>query len=136
MTEEENLNLAIVRAAYEEHKYFDAATEESEIHEAMSLPYGGTWRGPDAMTFMVTQMRKTWGRPGGDGTSTPTLHREIEYTVGGDLVCAHMMFNGVGQRTGRSFSFPIVEAWRFRDGKISEIRVLYFDAAECRAVFN
>jgi len=135
MTEEETRNIAAVRAAYEEHRYFDTADENSTIYEAPSLPYGGSYRGPEAMTRMVTHMRKTWGRPGGDGKSTPFLHREIEYAVGGDMVIAHMMFGGIG-RTGRSFSFPICEMWRFRAGTLTEIRVLYFDAAQAIACFG
>jgi uncharacterized protein len=137
MTEQEARNLATVRAAYEEHKYFDAADERTELHEALSLPYGGTYRGPEAMTFMLQRMRATWGRPGGDGKSTPTLHTEIEYTVGGDMVIAHMMFGGIGKKTGRSFGFPIVEMWRFRDdGVIDEVRPFYFDAALAAECFG
>jgi hypothetical protein len=134
VTEEEANNLRIVRAAYEEHKYFDAANDETVLHEAPSLPYGGSYRGVDAMNFMVRCMRNTWGRPGGDAKSAPTLHTEIEYAVGGDMVLAHMMFGGLGKKTGRSFSFPIVEMWRFKNGVLTEIRPFYFDvdkAVEC-----
>jgi ketosteroid isomerase-like protein len=136
MTPEEEANLTIVKAAYERHAFFAAADENTVLREAPSLPYGGEYRGVAAMQRLAQRMRATWGRPGADGKSDPTLHREVEYTVDGDMVCAHMMFSGTGEKTGKSFSFPVVEVFRFRAGVIVDITVFYFDTQQAVDCFG
>lgn len=133
MTREETRNIDIIRTAYESmlkgdvDGFYAAVTEGTEFHEAASLPYGGVYRGVAAVRKGVQRMFSSW-----DDFSFQIL----QYSAGGDLVFVNVMISGVGRKTGKSFSMPIIEMWRLKNGKITEIRPFYFDTARCVECFG
>lgn len=135
MTDEEATNLAVVRRMFEEHDFFGRANESTLLHEAPSLPYGGSYRGVEAMTLLIRRMRATWKRPGSEEGTVPTLHTEVEYAVGGDMVFVHLELSGTRHQSGKSFRVPVVETFRFQDGILKEIRAFYFDSAKAVECF-
>jgi len=127
MTEEEATNLAIMKQAYVTNDFFATADDNTELHEAMSLPYGGVYRGKAALKDLVTCMRAAWKRPGADCKSAPTDHHEAEFAVAGDTVYVYLSFSGKSLKTGNPFTFPVVEAFRFKNGVLVDIKPFYFD---------
>ena len=133
MNNEEKRNLAIVKAAYaasakgDWDKFFAGVTDETEFHEAPSLPYAGTYRGKADIMRGTKQVFGAW---------EDFSYQIMQYTAGGDLVVAHIMISGIGRKTGKSFSMPIMEMWRLRDGKVVELRPFYWDTARCAECFG
>lgn len=133
MTSQEERNIDVVKTAYaalakgDQDGFFAAVTDETEFHEAPSLPYAGVYRGLAAIKRGAGMMFGAW-----DNFSFDVL----QYGAGGDVVFVHVMIGGTGRKTGKSFSMPIVELWRLKDGKIVEIRPFYFDTARCVECFG
>lgn len=97
------------------------------IYEAESLPYGGSYRGANGVDRLSRLVYETWD---------DMEFRLEEVTAGGDRTVALMHFSAKGKKTGKTFSFPIAEAWRFKDGKAIEWRPFYFDTKKCCEVFG
>ena len=133
MISEEQRNIDIIRTAYGEmmkgntEAFYSIMTDETEFHEAPSLPYAGTYRGRAQVERGINKMFRSW-----DDFSFQLL----QYGAGGDLVFVHVMISGVGRKTGKSFSMPIVEMWRLKDGKVTEVRPFYFDTTRCVECFG
>ena len=58
-------------------------------------------------------------------TWSPLVVQIQELTAGGDLVIAYLLMTATGKRTGTTFSFPVAEMFRFRDGRVVEWRPIY-----------
>lgn len=133
MGQQEENNRATTKKIYEAMFAGDMETVKSFvapdilIHEAESLPYGGTYRGPGGVDRLAALVYATW-----DDMDS----RLVEVTAGGEYAVALMHFSAKGRKTGKSFSFPITEVWRFRDGKAIEWRPIYFDTRKCCEVFG
>lgn len=133
MATEQQRNLEIIRAAYaagqagDLETFFKNVSEDCIFYEADSLPYGGEYRGPEAIKRGTMLMFGAWD----DFQFAVT-----NFCAGDDLVTVHVRISGVGRKTGKSFSMPIVEVWRLIDGKIVEIRPYYFDTARCAEVYG
>ena len=133
MTSEEERNIGIIKAAYNEmlsgnpDGFFAAVTDETVFHEAPSLPYAGTYRGIKEVKRGVNLMFNAWE----DFTFSI-----LQYGAGGDLVFVHVMISGIGRKTVKSFSMPIVEMCRLKDGKVTEVMPFYFDTARCVECFG
>lgn len=56
-----------------------------------------------------------------------------EIAVAGDIAIAYLRFEGVGKGTGRRYSGRAAEVFRFRDGKVIELRPIYWDTHAARA---
>ncbi len=102
---------------------FDA---EVELHEASTLPYGGVYKGIKEFRHGIDRMLASWAE----------MRFEIEaITAGGDLVFVH--FNTAATaRNGRSYAFPVLELWRFKDGKVIEMRPIYWDTHKAVETFG
>jgi ketosteroid isomerase-like protein len=92
------------------------------IHEPPSLPYGGEWRGKDALQRLYAHVMAYWADPkvewidllGGEGHSVALLR-----------------FSMTSRVSGERFSQHVTEVTQFNpDGKIAEMRIHYFDPAE------
>lgn len=94
------------------------------VHEAPGLPYGGEWRGQDALQRVATAMYGTWAEAKVD------IHEIVGGEEWGVVVLTLTM---TSKRTGRIFSQTVNEAGRFKDGILQELRIHYFDAAEVAA---
>lgn len=94
------------------------------VYEAKDLPYGGEWRGLDALQRVSTAMYGTWQE----------AKVQIHEIVGGkEWAVVVLTLTMTSKRTGRTFSQTVNEAGRFEDGLLKELRIHYFDAAEVAA---
>jgi uncharacterized protein len=135
MSPQEVTNVAVAQAAYEASARGDwgafmklgGISDETEFHEAGSLPYGGTYRGEADIIRGATLMGRAW---------ESFTFQVLGFCAGGDLVIAHVLISGIGRKTGKSFSMPVMEMWRFRDGKAIELRPFYWDTHRCVECFG
>lgn len=88
--------------------------EEAELHQPPALPYGGIYRGHEEMFAL-------WKRIMGllDGSTA-----SVEYSLAGDEVVAAVAHTKT-LRSGRDAL--VSEDYLVRDGRISRIRVFWFD---------
>lgn len=94
--------------------------DEFVIHEPASLPYGGEWRGKDALERLYAHVMGYWSEP-------RVTWREL---VGGDdYAVAILTLTATVPGSGERFSTEIAEVTRFENGKIAEMRIHYFDTA-------
>jgi ketosteroid isomerase-like protein len=135
MTSVEQENLAIAKSAYAASARGDwkafleisRATDTTELHEAASLPYGGVYIGVAGIARGATLMAGAWD---------DFRFQVIEFAAGGEIVIAHVLISGTGKKTGKSFSMPVMELWRFREGQVVEFRPFYFDTHRCVECFG
>lgn len=94
------------------------------VHEAQVLPFGGEWRGRDALQRVAAAMYGTWAE----------AKVEIHEIVGGEhWAVVVLSLTMTSKRTGRTFTQTVNEAGRFEEGLLRELRIHYFDAAEVAA---
>jgi ketosteroid isomerase-like protein len=113
-------NLDAVRGAYEAlnqgnaEAVLGAIHDEMEFREPESLPYGGTYRGPQGMGELFEALASNWDE----------LHLEIEQLLdAGDWAVVLGRLQGRSKATGEQVDEPYVEVLRFRDGKAIEGRI-------------
>ncbi|MCC5870069.1 MAG: nuclear transport factor 2 family protein [Gammaproteobacteria bacterium] len=81
-------------------------------HEAESLPYGGTYHGPDAV------MENIFMALAGDWDDYEAEPRQ--FIDGGEHVVVTGEYRGVHRRHGGRLQSPFVHIWRFVDGQLVE----------------
>jgi len=117
-------NQEIIQVIFEAAAEEDWETIKSLVHddiqvfEADSLPYAGVFKGPDQFIELIQQVFSTW--------------EDVEHTINhvvasGEHVVMLANMAGRAKKTGRTFSVPMAEVWRLKDGKVAEIRPFYFD---------
>ena len=117
MTEQ---NVQIVEDVYEAFARGDVAavlaamTDDVEWHEAEGMPYGGVYRGGDAVAQNVFGPITT-DIP--DFAVTPA-----EMIASGDTVAVVVRYTGTGKNTGEQLDLPVVHIWNVRDGKLERFR--------------
>jgi hypothetical protein len=92
------------------------------IYEDESLPFGGSYHGPDGF---IELCQKVWTAFGGP-------HFEVLYRLeehGGNRMCTVNRFVAK-TNAGRPIEALVNEVWEFRDGKAVEARVWYFGATD------
>lgn len=90
-------------------------TDDFFVTEAPTNPFAGVYRGKRALQELYARVIAASGVTG----------LEIkQLTVGGDVVVAlvEMSFSGIPERVS------LAEVFRFRDGKVCEIKPHYFDS--------
>lgn len=107
---------------------WDAVAErlhpEIVIYEAESLPFGGEWKGKDALQRLSAAMYGTWAEAKVD----------IHEIIGGETYAAVILsLTMTSKKTGRTFTQTLSEVGKFEDGLLREHRIHYFDAAEIAA---
>lgn len=125
-------NIEIVREAYRGadagsfERFYASFAEDAVGYEAEGIPYGGVYPGKEGCIRLNEALFKAW-----ESLSWNVL----ELTGGGDIVVVHleMTFKPKG---GEAIKHPIMELWRFRDGKIIEIRPFYYDTHLIRQVLS
>jgi ketosteroid isomerase-like protein len=90
-------------------------TADFLVTEADTLPFAGVYRGPGALQELFEIVMASAGVVGLD------IH---EITAGGDRVVALLDLLLEGTPPVR---VPLAETFRFRDGKVCEIRPYYYD---------
>ncbi|MBZ4322129.1 nuclear transport factor 2 family protein [Streptomyces huiliensis] len=91
------------------------------LHQADSLPYGGTWHRHDGMARFFLAMSLAWER-------FDILDQRF-LGVDGDTVVVHSRIRARARATGRELEFPIVQTIEVRDGRIARVRPFYWDTA-------
>ena len=92
--------------------------DDIRIIEADSLPYAGTFTGPDEFIGLTDKVFGAW-----DDVRQTTDH----VIADGEHVVILGRFEGRGKATGQYFDVPLAAVWRLEDGKVREIRPFYFD---------
>lgn len=88
--------------------------DDIEWHEAKGMPYGGVYRGGDAVVANVF---------GPITTDVEGFAVTPEEFVGsGDTVAALVRYTGTGKVTGKTLDVPVVHVWDIRDGKVTRFR--------------
>ncbi len=94
------------------------------LHEAAGLPFGGEWRGKDALQRCAAAMYGTWAE----------AKVEIHDITGGDTWGVTVLTLTMTPKDGgETFSQTVCEAGSFEDGLLKDLRIHYFDAAEVAA---
>ena len=96
------------------------------VHEAASLPYGGTWTGHEGFADLITKIMSLAELKILDHTGYETADRLI----------AHMTLGLRCHATGDVLTTDVVEIYRVADGLISDIDVYYKDVHALVAFFN
>ena len=96
-------------------------SDDLVIHEPESLPYGGEWRGRDALRRLYAEVMGYWADP---HVTVRAITGDEEWAV------ALLDFTMTSRATGERFTMPVAEASRAEAGKIAEMRIHYFDTAE------
>jgi ketosteroid isomerase-like protein len=92
---------------------------EVTFHEASCLPYGGEYRGLEATKRAFAEVCATY---------SAVSSRMHDVLTAGDLCMLYQTSTNRVASNGNTWSFPVAELFRFRDGKVVEWRALYFDA--------
>ena len=110
----------VVRGVYEAFGRGDVAAvlgamaDDVEWHEAEGMPYGGVYRGGQAVAENVF---------GPVMRDIPNFAVSPEELIGsGDTVAAVVRYTGTGQATGKQLDLPVAHVWDVRDGKIACFR--------------
>lgn len=91
-----------------------AFAEDIEWVEADGMPYGGVYRGPEAVAQNV------FG-PITEDVDGFALVRE-EFIASDGTVAAVVRYTGTGKATGKTLDVPAVHVWEIRDGKLARFR--------------
>ncbi len=126
-------NKALVARLYEaaHRRDWDAVavlvSADYVFHEPGSLPYGGRYFGPQGVKAVSARvLGNTWAE---------SSFQLETVTAAANWVYAHTHMHAVG-KTGKSFSFPVLEIHRFQDGALVESFAFYWDTARALEVFN
>jgi ketosteroid isomerase-like protein len=117
-------NLKIVSAVYEA---FGAGDLEGVVknyapdcmtRDAISLPYGGVYTGPQEALAKVRKMMEVW--------------KDIDVrldtmTSGGGYVIAYGSWTATGTKTNLRVTVPLLEVWRLEGGKVVFVEPVYAD---------
>ena len=91
-----------------------------ELHQADTLPYGGTWRGHDGMERFFLAMSQAW-------EAFDMVDQHYLATSGTAVVLTHVRARA--RATGQELRFAILQTIRVQDGRIAEVRPFYWDTA-------
>lgn len=122
----EQRNMQIVKDAYAanargEPRGFTASfTDETEIHEAASLPYGGVHKGVDSFPRLMDLVKEHF--------SSPRFIQHKMIADGNDVILVGEL-SLTGKKSGNRVSFRMVEIWTIVDGKTRKLEVIYGDTA-------
>lgn len=99
----------------------ECVADDFKVIEAANLPYGGIYKGREGFAEMARNLTATW----------QNFSFEINDMFGSDDYVG-MLETLKGTVDGRPFEMPVLETWRFRDGKVIEIIPYYHDTALLR----
>ena len=120
MSESGQSNVETIRGLYESFARGDvpavlgAFSPDVEWTEAEGFPYGGTYRGPDAVLCEVfVKLGTEW-----DGYRVAPE----EFIGEGNRVVVLGEYSGTYKQTGKSFRAPFAHVWWLQGGKIARFR--------------
>jgi ketosteroid isomerase-like protein len=94
------------------------------LHQAVGLPYGGTWRGHDGMERFFIAMSRTWAE-------FEMVEQEFLSTT--DTAVVRTQVHARARATGKELDFPILQTIRVVDDRIVDVRPFYWDTAAISA---
>jgi len=101
---------------------FDTAetllTDDFIVTEAEGLPYAGVYTGKRALRDLYTKVMSMMDVAG--------LEITAHCTTDGDYACTLLQFSFADPKLAPA---PLAEMYKFRDGKVCEIKPFYFDPA-------
>jgi uncharacterized protein len=113
-------NVEFVKGVYDAFAQGDvpavlgAFADDIEWFEAEGMPYGGVYRGGDAIAQNVF---------GPITTDNDGFALILEELIGsGGTVAAILRYTGTGKVTGKPLDVPAVHVWDIRDGKLARFR--------------
>ncbi len=108
--------IALVRSFYEdEHNLFAGLAKDVIWEETEGMPYGGIYRGPQAILEGVfAHLGEDWEEFGADP--------EEVVAVGLDRVLSLGQYRGVSRRTGQSMSAAFAHLYTLHEGKVVRFR--------------
>jgi uncharacterized protein len=112
----EQRDLAGVLAAY---------APDIVIHEAKSLPYGGTYHGLDGAERHAYAYEATWAPLQEPGARS----LDAEVLDAGEHVVVLWRQRGLTPDGTRSFDAPVVSVYQMRDGLVAALRMFHQDTA-------
>ena len=130
---EEGTAVAVVTDFYNFLNAGDVDRARSLLHDDVvavqppSVPYGGTFIGPDAVMAAGASVRSFYE------FSSYDMH----YIVGDNTnAVAHMTVGVTAIPTGKQFTFSAAECFEVREGKIVKILIHHFDTVEVVKAFT
>jgi uncharacterized protein len=88
--------------------------DDIELHEAEGMPYGGLYRGGEAV------LQNVFGPIATDVEGFAVMPEE--FVGSGDAVAVVGRYTGIGKVTGKTLDVPVVHVWDIRDGKLTRFR--------------
>jgi ketosteroid isomerase-like protein len=88
--------------------------DDIEWHEAEGMPYGGVYRGGEAV------LQNVFGPISQDVEGFAVTPKE--FMAAGDTVAVVVSYTGTGKATGKPLDLPIVHVWDIQDGKAVRFR--------------
>ena len=106
-----------------------AATLDPEciIHQPASLPYGGEWRGHAGFEAWMRAFTAVW---------SSLEVREPELFPLGEVLVSRSHVYATARRDSRKADWPLLQLFRFRNGRILELQPFYWDTAALLASIN
>ena len=105
--------------ALDEARMAELITPGFVLIEADPLPYRGSFAGPAGVKRLISEFSEkyfaTWGI------------EIVDFTASDSRVVAHLHFTTTGKTTGKEFSMPVLEVWKFEGDKLAEMRPFYWD---------
>lgn len=99
-------------------------SDDFKVVEPESLPYGGLWKGKDALQRLFPAVMSHFENPA-------PVTKEV---IGGEEWAAVIVdFTVTAKKTGRRFTQTVSEVGRVVDGKLVELQIHYFDTAALAA---
>lgn len=105
----------------------DAFHPQVVVHEPLSLPYAGDWKGIDGIAALIRKMNAAW--------SDMTVSK-LEVHGDGKCILLACQLRMVVRKSGQIVEQPFAERLRFAEGKLIEGTAFYFDTAQIMAALN
>lgn len=90
------------------------------LHQADSLPYGGTYQGHEAVKAFFEIFNRIWEQ---------FQSVEVDYLAIGDEVFVRSRIRGRVRQTGREVEMPMVQIFHMQEGKAIAAYPFYWDTA-------
>lgn len=98
------------------------------LHQPLSLPYGGEWRGPAGFRAWMEAFGAVW--------SHLEVRNPLFYPSGEDVIVSRSHVHATARLTGRPVDWPLMQFFRVRDARIVELRPFYWDTATLLAAIG
>lgn len=119
---------ALYLAAAEDDRDFAplASTLDPDVvlRQPASLPYGGEWRGHAGFEAWMRAFATQWAAMAVTGS---------EFFPVGDVIVTRSHVHATHKPTGRSVAWPLLQYFKFREGRVVELWPFYWDTATLRS---